>query len=43
MRRVGEDHFVACHHPLIEPWPDGAVAAAAVSVGSTPDADAPTV
>ena len=20
MRRVGEDHFVACHHPLIEPW-----------------------
>ena len=22
MRRVGEDHYVACHHPLIEPWDD---------------------
>jgi peptide/nickel transport system ATP-binding protein len=22
MRRVGEDHYVACHHPLIEPWSD---------------------
>jgi peptide/nickel transport system ATP-binding protein len=25
MRRVGEDHFVACHHPLIDPIDDVAV------------------
>ena len=43
MRRVGEDHFVACHHPLIEPWPDDAGAQSAVSVESTAHADAPTV
>jgi peptide/nickel transport system ATP-binding protein len=43
MRRVGEDHFVACHHPLIEPWPDGAAAETMVSVGSTSQGDAPTV
>ena len=43
MRRVGEDHFVACHHPLIEPWTDGVVAEAAVRIAPTPDTDAPTV
>ena len=47
MRRVGEDHFVACHHPLIEPWPDVAVAVggteASVTVGSAPHGDRPTV
>ena len=39
MRRVGLDHFVACHHPLIEPWPDDAVAEAAVRIEPTPDTD----
>jgi peptide/nickel transport system ATP-binding protein len=43
LRRVGEDHFVACHHPLVEPWPDEAVAATAVAVGSRPEGDRPTV
>jgi peptide/nickel transport system ATP-binding protein len=43
LRRVGEDHFVACHHPLVEPWPDEAVAATAVSVGPPPEGDRPTV
>jgi peptide/nickel transport system ATP-binding protein len=43
MRRVGEDHYVACHHPLIEPWAEGQIAATAVSVGAQPTADAPTV
>jgi peptide/nickel transport system ATP-binding protein len=47
MRRVGEDHFVACHHPLIEPWSDDAVAPTPVSiraetVAGTAD-EAPTV
>ena len=37
MRRVGEDHYVACHHPLIEPWGDDQTAPTAVSVGA-PDA-----
>ena len=43
MRRVGEDHYVACHHPLIEPWDDGQTAATAVSVGVPQSGDAPTV
>jgi len=46
MRRVGEDHFVACHHPLIEPWPEGAAAesmVSMVSVGSKPQGDPPTL
>jgi peptide/nickel transport system ATP-binding protein len=43
LRRVGEDHFVACHHPLVEPWPDDAVAETAVSVGPRPEGDGPTV
>jgi len=43
MRRVGEDHYVACHHPLIEPWDDGQTAATAVSVGASQTGDAPTV
>ena len=43
MRRVGLDHFVACHHPLIEPWPDSAVVEAAVRIAPTPDTDAPIV
>jgi peptide/nickel transport system ATP-binding protein len=43
MRRVGEDHFVACHHPLIEPW--NGDTPVAVSASGTPvgDGDAPTV
>jgi peptide/nickel transport system ATP-binding protein len=37
MRRVGEDHFVACHHPLIEPWDDDQpVAVAAPTTGGAP-------
>jgi peptide/nickel transport system ATP-binding protein len=37
MRRVGEDHFVACHHPLIEPWDgDQPVAVAAPTTGESP-------
>ncbi len=43
MRRVGEDHFVACHHPLIEPWSDDQTAPTAVSVGVPTAGDAPTV
>ena len=43
MRRVGEDHFVACHHPLIEPWDDGRTAATTVSVREPQTGDAPTV
>ena len=47
MRRVGEDHFVACHHPLIEPWDDARSAATPVAVTSgqngTQEAHAPTV
>ncbi len=43
MRRVGEDHFVACHHPLIEPWSDDQMAPTAVSVGVPTAGDAPTV
>jgi peptide/nickel transport system ATP-binding protein len=43
LRRVGADHFVACHHPLVEPWPDDAVAGTAVSVGVGSEGDAPTV
>ncbi len=43
MRRVGEDHFVACHHPLIEPWSDGQTVSTAVSVGVPTASDAPTV
>jgi peptide/nickel transport system ATP-binding protein len=51
MRRVGEDHFVACHHPLIEPWDDDGVAPISVSVGARTEVetavgtegDAPTV
>ena len=43
MRRVGEEHFVACHHPLIEPWDDGQTAATTVSVGVPTTGDAPTV
>jgi peptide/nickel transport system ATP-binding protein len=39
MRRVGVDHYVACHHPLIEPWSDEQVAAVGVSAVSV---DAPT-
>jgi peptide/nickel transport system ATP-binding protein len=37
MRRVGEDHFVACHHPLIEPWNDEQpVAVAAPTTDGSP-------
>jgi peptide/nickel transport system ATP-binding protein len=37
MRRVGEDHFVACHHPLIAPWDgDQPVAVASPTTGGTP-------
>jgi len=43
MRRVGEDHYVACHHPLIEPWGDDQTAATTVSVGVPQTGDAPTV
>ena len=43
MRRVGEDHFVACHHPLIEPWDEARTAATSVSVGAESTGDAPTV
>jgi peptide/nickel transport system ATP-binding protein len=43
LRRVGEDHFVACHHPLIEPWPEGGVTESKVAVGSRPEGDVPTV
>jgi peptide/nickel transport system ATP-binding protein len=32
LRRVGEDHFVACHHPLIEPWPEAEASETSVSV-----------
>jgi peptide/nickel transport system ATP-binding protein len=39
MRRVGVDHYVACHHPLIEPWTDEQMAATAVPTVSV---DAPT-
>jgi hypothetical protein len=39
MRRVGVDHYVACHHPLIEPWTDEQMAATAVPAVSV---DAPT-
>jgi peptide/nickel transport system ATP-binding protein len=31
MRRVGEDHYVACHHPLIEPWDDAGATPVTVS------------
>jgi len=43
MRRVGADHYVACHHPLIEPWTDDQIGATAVSVGAAPTSGAPTV
>jgi peptide/nickel transport system ATP-binding protein len=50
MRRVGQDHFVACHHPLIEPWEDTAAAvpvsvAAPAGPGASdgPEAPAPIV
>jgi len=43
MRRVGEDHFVACHHPLIEPWPDDATIATPVALGSNQNGARPTV
>ncbi len=43
MRRVGEDHYVACHHPLIEPWPDGTSSPTEVLVGAPTTADSPTV
>ena len=43
MRQVGEDHWVACHHPLIEPWVDGRPTDTAVSVGTSGTGDAPTV
>ena len=39
MRRVGDDHFVACHHPLIEPWSDDQ--SAPRPVGSEVPVDAP--
>jgi peptide/nickel transport system ATP-binding protein len=39
MRRVGEDHFVACHHPLIEPWSDEQ---ATRPIASEVSVDAPT-
>ncbi len=43
MRRVGEDHWVACHHPLIEPWTDGGPGVSAVAVGGPQTGGAPTV
>ena len=51
MRRVGADHYVACHHPLIEPWTDdqtthearATVTEAPVSMGTTSTGDLPTV
>jgi hypothetical protein len=47
MRRVGDDHFVACHHPLVEPVDDGAAVAVAAPGSSADDAvaagNAPTV
>jgi peptide/nickel transport system ATP-binding protein len=47
MRRVGADHYVACHHPLIEPWSDEHVAetttASTVAVQAPTTGAAPTV
>jgi peptide/nickel transport system ATP-binding protein len=43
MRQVGADHYVACHHPLVEPWSDEQVAASAVSVDAPTTGVAPTV
>jgi len=43
MRRVGEDHFVACHHPLIEPWDDSRTAAVAVAMAAPTTGSGPTV
>jgi peptide/nickel transport system ATP-binding protein len=47
MRRVGDDHYVACHHPLIEPWADdqtsATASAATVPVGTPGTGVAPTV
>ena len=46
MRRVGDDHFVACHHPLIEPYDGRDVAQAtssAVPVDAPSSGGAPTV
>jgi peptide/nickel transport system ATP-binding protein len=43
MRQVGDDHWVACHHPLVEPWVDGRPSVTGVSVGAPETGDAPTV
>ena len=43
MRRVGEDHFVACHHPLIEPWDGDQPVAVAMSAAPANEGHAPTV
>jgi peptide/nickel transport system ATP-binding protein len=43
MRRVGDDHFVACHHPLIEPWDDARSAATPVGVTAKQEEHTPTV
>ncbi len=43
MRRVGDDHYVACHHPLVEPWAEGRSVEIPVSVGAGTEGAAPTV
>ena len=43
MRQVGDDHWVACHHSLIEPWVDGRPSVTEGSVGAPETGDAPTV
>jgi peptide/nickel transport system ATP-binding protein len=41
MRQVGADHYVACHHPLIEPWSDDGTTQ--TTAASTVPVQAPTV